>query len=92
MSKKNSNHGSHEENDGELSILLVVTVIIGMLLMASLLLCYICVFRQLCCETVEESKRRRHRDSQAARGDSRDGMPLADITHVSSQPTETERI
>ncbi|VVD03990.1 unnamed protein product [Leptidea sinapis] len=44
------------EANGELRILLVVTVIIGLLLMLSLLMCYACVLKRLCCGTPRERK------------------------------------
>ena len=78
---------SHE---GEVNLLLIVTVIIGTLLMSSLLACYICVFRQLCCSRESELARGAKR---SASGPTRlDSVNLNELTHISSQPTETERI
>lgn len=80
--------------EGEVNILLVVTVIIGTILMTSLLACYICVFRQLCCSRESEMaygqrQRGSKRGLSLARGDS---VNLNELTHISSQPTETERV
>ena len=81
--------------EGEVNVLLIVTVIIGTILMSSLLACYICVFRQLCCVPDAELSQsyRHHRGSKRnfslARGDS---VNMNELTHISSQPTETDRV
>lgn len=73
------------ESNGELRILLVVTVIVGMLLMLSLLMCYACVLKRLCCGT------RRERAKQIANARRTESYAMGDITLL-SQPTESERV
>lgn len=89
-----SRHRSRRmSQDGEVNLLLIVTVIIGTLLMSSLLACYICVFRQLCCSRESDMAHRHNRGGKRASGPSRfDSVNLNELTHISSQPTETERI
>ncbi|KAI5637441.1 hypothetical protein NE865_09872 [Phthorimaea operculella] len=72
------------EANGELRILLIVTVTIGLLLMLSLLLCYACVLKRLCCGT----PRNGHKHNAGRRTES---YPMGDITLL-SQPTESERV
>lgn len=81
-------------HEGEVNLLLIVTVIIGTVLMSSLLACYICVFRQLCCSRESDlGHGYRHRGGKRASGPARfDSVNLNELTHISSQPTETERI
>jgi hypothetical protein len=78
------NSGGVEAN-GELRILLVVTVVVGLLLMLSLLMCYACVLKRLCCGTPRE----RAKHLAAARRT--ESYPLGDVT-LFSQPTESERV
>lgn len=81
--------------EGEVNILLVVTVIIGTILMTSLLACYICVFRQLCCSRESEmayGHRQRGSKRGLSLGGRADSVNLNELTHISSQPTETERV
>lgn len=81
--------------ESEVSALLVITVIVGTALMTSLLVCYICVFRQLCCSDEQELHRRNSQRCSkrscplARRGDS---LNMGELTHVSSQQTETEKL
>lgn len=80
--------------ESEVSALLVITVIVGTALMTSLLVCYICVFRQLCCSDEQEMHRRNSqrcskRSCALAR---RDSLNMGELTHVSSQQTETEKM
>uniref|UniRef100_A0A1B0D084 Uncharacterized protein n=1 Tax=Phlebotomus papatasi TaxID=29031 RepID=A0A1B0D084_PHLPP len=76
--------------DGEVNVLLVITVIIGTILMTSLLACYICVFRQLCCEPDGSSPS--YRGKRSLSMPHRDSVNMAELTHISSQPTETDRV
>ncbi|KAG7308189.1 hypothetical protein JYU34_006857 [Plutella xylostella] len=71
------------DSNGELSILLVITVAIGLLLMLSLLMCYACVLRRLCCGTARERKQKGGRRTES--------YPMGDVTLL-SQPTESERV
>ncbi|XP_053669698.1 uncharacterized protein LOC128720077 [Anopheles nili] len=76
--------------EGEVSVLLVITVIIGTILMTSLLACYICVFRQLCCSRDADLDR-----SYSTRGSKRtlrDSTNMAEITNITSQQTEIEKV
>lgn len=81
--------------EGEVGALLIVTVAVGSILMISLLICYICVFKELCCtKNVEPNRNPSHRWSSKRsylfnRGSNNNGIEL---THVSSQITETEKI
>lgn len=77
--------------EGEVSILLIITVIIGTVLMTSLLVCYICVFRQLCCVN-ETGTSRSNQCSKRSYANRKDSINMGELTHISSQPTETERI
>lgn len=80
--------------EGEVSVLLIVTVIIGTVLMSSLLVCYICVFRQLCCGPDMNQRRNGHFQGgkRAYNSLRRESVNMGELTHVSSQPTETERV
>ncbi|XP_017768157.1 PREDICTED: uncharacterized protein LOC108556519 [Nicrophorus vespilloides] len=65
---------------------MVLIVVIGGLLLVVigvLLFFYAFVFRQICCPPRRKSDRLRY---------PRDSIPLTNITHCSSQPTETERV
>ncbi|KAJ8727578.1 hypothetical protein PYW07_001697 [Mythimna separata] len=80
-----SRNSSAVDSNGELRILLVVTVIIGLLLMFSLLMCYACVLKRLCCGTPRE----RAKNVGCARRT--ESYPMGDVTLL-SQPTESERV
>ncbi|XP_028175454.1 uncharacterized protein LOC114363822 [Ostrinia furnacalis] len=73
------------ESNGELRILLVVTVVVGLLLMLSLLMCYACVLKRLCCGEPRE------RAKNVAAGRRTESYPMGDVTLL-SQPTESERV
>lgn len=73
------------ETNGELRILLIVTVVIGLMLMLSLLVCYACVLKRLCCGTPRE----RAKNLACARRT--ESYPMGDVTLL-SQPTESERV
>lgn len=77
--------------EGGINILLIITVVIGTTLMTSLIVCYICVFKSLCCPSTEELERAH---SMMRRGSSRRrfNRPSVLETNVSSQPTEVERV
>ena len=80
-----------DDIEGEVSVLLVITVIIGTILMTSLLACYICVFKQLCCSTeLDRSYSYRSGKRNVNRTDSTN--LAAELTQMSSQPTEIERV
>lgn len=79
------NTNNNNDMNSEISILLVVTVIIGLTLMASLLLCYACVLRRLCCGTASE------RAKHAAYARRTESIPMADVTLLSQQ-TESDRL
>lgn len=82
-----------DEMEEEISILLIITVIIGTVLMTSLLICYICVFRQLCCSNefdVDRSCSSRNSRRYTLNRNNSEGM--GELTHISSQPTEIERV
>lgn len=80
-----------EDVEGEVSILLVITVVIGTILMTSLLACYICVFKQLCCSSeLDRSYSYRCSKRNINRTDSTN--LAAELTQISSQPTEIERV
>ncbi|CAG9559685.1 unnamed protein product [Danaus chrysippus] len=79
------NKNNSIETNGELRILLVVTVVIGLLLMLSLLMCYACVLKRLCCGTPRE----RAKNLACARRT--ESYPMGDVTLI-SQPTESERV
>lgn len=79
------NSSSQLETNGELRVLLIVTVIIGLLLMLSLLMCYACVLKRLCCGT------KRERAKHAACARRTESYPMGDVTLL-SQPTETDRV
>ena len=76
-----------KELEGEISILLIITVVIGTILMSSLLICYICVFRQLCCSNDQEMDR-----SCSSRGSRRRFNRNNSEGIQSSQQTEVERL
>lgn len=80
-----------EEMEGGINLLLIITVVIGTTLMTSLIVCYVCVFRSLCCPSAEELERAH---SMMRRGSSRRRFtrPSTLETNGSSQPTETERV
>lgn len=80
-----------EEMEGGINLLLIITVVIGTTLMTSLIVCYVCVFRSLCCPSAEELERAQ---SMMRRGSSRRrfNRPSTLETNVSSQPTEIERV
>ena len=84
------------ELEGEVSVLLIVTVVIGTVLMSSLLACYICVFRQLCCAPESTAHHQRNGTYQGSKrvynSLRRESVNMGELTHVSSQPTETERV
>lgn len=73
------------ETNGELRILLIVTVVIGLILMLSLLVCYACVLKRLCCGTPRE------RGKNLACARRTESYPMGDVTLL-SQPTESERV
>ncbi|KAL0832872.1 hypothetical protein ABMA28_001022 [Loxostege sticticalis] len=79
------NSGGLAETNGELRILLVVTVVVGLLLMLSLLMCYACVLKRLCCGAPRE------RAKHVASGRRTESYPMGDVTLL-SQPTESERV
>lgn len=87
----NKNMKPEEEMEGGINLLLIITVIVGTVLMSSLIVCYVCVFRSLCCPSAEELERAQ---SMMRRGSSRRrfNRPSTLDTNVSSQPTETERV
>lgn len=109
--------------EGEVSILLLVTVVIGTILMSSLLICYICVFRQLCCSNesreycgglsstlptrfielsisfqfislsqIEFDRSMSHRSSKHRYTMRETSTNMGELTHISSQQTEIERV
>lgn len=82
---RNSGGGAAVETNGELRILLVVTVIVGLLLMFSLLMCYACVLKRLCCGTPRE------RAKNVACARPTESYPMGDVTLLSQQ-TESERV
>lgn len=78
----------------EVGVLLVITAVIGSILMLSLLICYICVFRELCCSS--EERQRRPPDVYSAdstkRGYSAVGQESIQMNELHSQNTEIERV
>ncbi|XP_039290273.1 uncharacterized protein LOC120352670 isoform X2 [Nilaparvata lugens] len=58
MTNSNSNSSKAVEEE-EISLALIAILAVGTLAMMALLGCYICVFRQLCCQPPPSSKRRR---------------------------------
>ncbi|ETN65145.1 uncharacterized protein LOC126573144 [Anopheles aquasalis] len=76
--------------EGEVSVLLVITVIIGTILMTSLLACYICVFRQLCCS--RDADLDRNYSARSSKRTLRDSTNMAEITNITSQQTEIEKV
>uniref|UniRef100_A0A023ED95 Uncharacterized protein n=1 Tax=Aedes albopictus TaxID=7160 RepID=A0A023ED95_AEDAL len=78
--------------EGEVSVLLVITVIIGTVLMTSLLACYICVFRQLCCSNDMDLDRSYSQRSSKRTYTLRDSTNMAEITNITSQQTEIEKV
>lgn len=93
LSKEQQQRGmkQEEEMEGGINLLLIITVVIGTTLMTSLIVCYVCVFRSLCCPSAEELERAH---SMMRRGSSRRrfNRPSTIETNVSSQPTEIERV
>lgn len=85
--------GSQHDEDVEdgINILLIITVVIGTTLMTSLIVCYICVFRSLCCPSAEELERAQ---SILRRGSSRRRFTRPSVleTNISSQQTEIEKV
>lgn len=82
----------HDEDvEGGINILLIITVVIGTTLMTSLIVCYICVFRSLCCPSAEELERAQ---SILRRGSSRRRFTRPSVleTNISSQQTEIEKV
>lgn len=78
--------------EGEVSILLVITVVIGTVLMTSLLVCYICVFKQLCCSNeLERSQSCRSGKRTFGTTQRTSSGNMAELTHISN-PTEIERV
>ncbi|XP_075231821.1 uncharacterized protein LOC142330464 [Lycorma delicatula] len=47
------------QEEEEISLALIAILAVGTFAMLALLSCYICVFRQLCCQPPPNSKRRR---------------------------------
>ncbi|EDS40772.1 conserved hypothetical protein [Culex quinquefasciatus] len=79
--------------EGEVSILLVITVIIGTVLMTSLLACYICVFRQLCCSADSDLDRSYSQRSSKRTYTLRDSTNMVEITNITkSELTEIEKV
>lgn len=85
--------------DEELSISLVIILVIGGMMITALLTCYACIFRDLCCQRVDRSKRRRTgrrspaRDSaDVLRTNKNDIIQLNDFTQGDSLPTESEKV
>lgn len=62
---------------------IVLTLVVGFVLIIVLLICYIYVFHQMCC------KREPNKDSTRINCP-RESISLRYVTHISSQPTETE--
>lgn len=82
-----------KESEGGINILLIITVVIGTVLMTSLLVCYICVFRQLCCPSDSEMNRSSNASGSTRRRFNRNNsMGMGEVTNVSSLPTEVERV
>lgn len=86
-----STHNHDDDVEGGINILLIITVVIGTTLMTSLIVCYICVFRSLCCPSAEELERAQ---SIMRRGSSRRRFTRPSVleTNISSQQTEIERV
>lgn len=81
------------EEEDEVSILLIITVVIGTVLMTSLLICYICVFKQLCCSNEFERSYSSYRSSKRTFDlTRRDSTNFGELTAMSSNPTEIERV
>lgn len=77
------------------AVILMIAVII---VMTTLLACYACLFRDLCCRNEERLKRRRGgRQNPLREGDEfnrqkSDAIPMNDITQGDSMPTESEKV
>uniref|UniRef100_A0A6V7HS58 Uncharacterized protein n=1 Tax=Bracon brevicornis TaxID=1563983 RepID=A0A6V7HS58_9HYME len=86
------------EMDDELSISLVIILVVGGMMITALLVCYACIFRDLCCQRVDRAKRRRAgRRSPGCGSDDiirarMDAIQLNDITQADSMPTESEKV
>lgn len=83
--------------ESEVSVLLIVTVVVGTILITSLMACYICVFRQLCCSHELDKTRNgsfmRRNSKRNYTLTKRDSINMGELTHVSvSQHTDTEKI
>lgn len=78
--------------EGEVSILLIITVVIGTVLMTSLLVCYICVFKQLCCSDELDRTQSYRSGKRNCNNNKRGSSGMAELTHLSSNPTEIERV
>lgn len=84
---------------------LVLTITVGTVLTGVLLMCYVYVFRQLCCPPPRRRTKRAngapphvaYHDANGLPitedyGRTRESLPLNNVTAISSQPTETDRI
>lgn len=60
--------------------------------MTSLLACYICVFRQLCCSNDMDLDRNYSQRSSKRMYALRDSTNMAEITNITSQQTEIEKV
>ncbi|KAK2575806.1 hypothetical protein KPH14_007190 [Odynerus spinipes] len=83
----------------EASIFWAVILMIGVvIMMTTLLVCYVCLFRDLCCRNDERTKRRRGgrqsplRDADELNRQKSDAIPMNDITQGDSMPTESEKV
>lgn len=76
------------DDEDEISLAMILILAVGSLSMAALLGCYICVFRELCCQPPPSSKRRRM-DSNFGH----DGLQMGDTTQnvEISMTTATEQ-
>lgn len=88
-------------DEGPISIFLVVILAtVGLMMITSLLACYACIFRDLCCRLGNRAKRRRQQNPQRELDNPNrarlDVIPLNDITTMTTQmesmPTESEKI
>lgn len=73
----------------EISLALVAILAVGTLAMIALLSCYICVFRQLCCQPPPTAKRRRI-DSNFANDDLQMGDTTQNVEISMATATETD--
>ncbi|XP_011630403.1 short transient receptor potential channel 6-like [Pogonomyrmex barbatus] len=84
------------EMDEKISIFLVIVLAIGgLMMMTALLVCYACIFRDLCCRPEGRSKRRCQQNPRQEFDNPnriRDAIPLNDMTQGESMPTESEKI